>query len=96
MTHAHTPIWHVVNISPVERGGRVLLGLAAIIAGVVLLTSAGSVLAGVLELLLVATGLDMLITGATGHCPLHRRRRLRGDGAVADEWAVSVRRYSPH
>jgi hypothetical protein len=72
MTHAHTPTWHVVNISPVERDGRVLLGLAAIIAGVVLLTSARSVLAIVLELLLVAAGLDMLITGTTGHSPLYQ------------------------
>ncbi len=72
-THAHTPTWHAVNIRPVERGGRVLLGLAAIIAGVVLLTSAGSVLAIVLELLLVAAGLDLLVTGATGHCPLDQK-----------------------
>ncbi len=72
-THAHPPTWRVVNISPVERGGRVLIGLAAIIAGVVLLTAAGSVLAIVLALLLVAAGLDMLITGATGHCPLYQK-----------------------
>jgi len=25
------------------------------------------------ELLVVAVGLDMLVTGATGHCPLHQR-----------------------
>jgi hypothetical protein len=31
------------------------------------------VLAIVLELLLVAAGLDMLITGATGHCPLYQK-----------------------
>ncbi len=72
-THAHPPTWRAVNISPVERGGRVLIGLAAIIAGVVLLTAAGSVLAIVLALLLVAAGLDMLITGATGHCPLYQK-----------------------
>ena len=72
-THAHTPTWRAVNITPGERGGRVLIGLAAIIAGVVLLTRAGSVLAILLELLLVAAGLDMLITGTTGHCPLYQK-----------------------
>jgi hypothetical protein len=68
-----TPTWRTVNISTLERAGRVLIGLAAIIAGVVLLTTAGSVLAVVLELLLVAAGLDMLVTGATGHCPLYQK-----------------------
>lgn len=62
-----------MNISTLERAGRVLIGVAAIIAGVVLLTTAGSVLAMVLELLLVAAGLDMLVTGATGHCPLYQK-----------------------
>jgi hypothetical protein len=65
--------WRTVNISHVERAGRILLGLAAIIGGVVLLTSAGSALAVLLEVLLVAAGLDMLVTGATGHCPLYQR-----------------------
>ena len=72
-THARTPTWRAVNITPVERGGRGLIGLAAIIAGVVLLTRAGSVLAILLELLLVAAGLDMLITGTTGHCPRYQK-----------------------
>lgn len=63
----------VVNISPVERGGRILMGLAAVIVGVVLLGSAGSMLAVVLEVLFVAAGLDLFITGALGHCPLYQR-----------------------
>ena len=62
-----------VNITPVERAGRILLGSAAALFGVILLTSAGSVLAVVLELLLVAAGLDLVITGALGHCPLYQR-----------------------
>ena len=49
------------------------MGLAAIIAGIVLLTSAGSALAVVLELLLVAAGLDLVVTGALGHCPLYAK-----------------------
>lgn len=37
---------------PAERLGRITAGLTAIIAGIVLLTSAGSALAAVLEALL--------------------------------------------
>lgn len=82
-TGTRTPSWRTVNISPGERAGRVLIGVAAIIAGAVLLTGAGSALAVVLELLLVAAGLDMLITGALGHCPLYQKlghvpKSLRG------------------
>ena len=62
-----------VNISPVERGGRIAIGLAAVIVAVVLLASAGSAVAVVLELLLVAAGLDLVVTGALGHCPLYQR-----------------------
>jgi sulfite exporter TauE/SafE len=62
-----------VNITPIERLGRVLLGAAAAIAGAILLTSAGSVLAVVLEVLLIAAGLDLVVTGALGHCPLYHK-----------------------
>lgn len=62
-----------VNITPVERAGRIVLGAVAAIAGVVLLTSAGSALAVVLEVLLIAAGLDLVVTGALGHCPLYQR-----------------------
>lgn len=69
----HVPAWRTVNISAGERAGRVLIGLAAILAGGVLLISAGSALAVVLELLFVAAGLDMLVTGTLGHCPLYQK-----------------------
>ncbi|MFF7680062.1 DUF2892 domain-containing protein [Actinacidiphila glaucinigra] len=62
-----------INITPAERAGRIIVGLAGIIVGLVLLTSAGSILAVVLEALLIAAGLDLLITGALGHCPLYAR-----------------------
>jgi hypothetical protein len=78
MTVHHPPLhagksWHTVNISPSERTGRILIGLAGVAAGIVLLVSAGSVLTVILELLLIAAGLDMVVTGATGHCPLYQR-----------------------
>lgn len=65
--------WRTVNITPVERLGRIVAGLAAVVAGVVLLASAGSALAVVLEVLLVAAGLDLAVTGALGHCPLYAK-----------------------
>lgn len=62
-----------VNITPTERTARVLLGGLAAVAGMLLLTSASSVTAVLLELLLVAAGLDLVVTGALGHCPLYAR-----------------------
>lgn len=62
-----------VNITPVERIGRVVIGVAAITAGAALLTSAGAVLAVVLEVLLIGAGLDLAITGTLGHCPLYAK-----------------------
>jgi hypothetical protein len=72
-----------VNITAAERAGRIAAGLAAIIAGIVFLTGAGSVLAVVLEALLVVAGLDLAVTGALGHCPLYQKlgylpKSLRG------------------
>ena len=65
------PGWRTVNITPTERIGRIAVGLAAVIAGIFLLASAGSALAVVLQALLVAAGLDLAVTGAHGHCPLY-------------------------
>lgn len=62
-----------VNITAAERAGRVVIGGAGALAGIVLLTSAGSALAVVLEVLLIVAGLDLVITGAVGHCPLYQR-----------------------
>lgn len=81
--HADPPSWRTVNITPAERLGRIGLGLAAIVTGIVLLAGATSLLAVVLEVLLVLAGLDLLVTGALGHCPLYQKlghvpRSLRG------------------
>jgi hypothetical protein len=48
-----------------------------VVAGAVLLAVGGSVLAIVLEALLIAAGLDLAITGALGHCPLHAKLGYR-------------------
>ena len=49
------------------------MGAGAAVAGVWLLASAGSAIAIALEVLLVLVGLDLLVTGALGHCPLYAR-----------------------
>jgi hypothetical protein len=70
-----------VNISPAEQAGRVVLGVAATIAGVLLLTSARSVLAILVEFLPPASAdffagavltLDLLATCVSGLFSSHR------------------------
>jgi hypothetical protein len=77
------PRRRTVNITPAERAGRVVIGLAGIGTAIVLLVSAGSIAAVVLEVLLFAAGADLVVTGALGHCPLYQKlgyvpRSLRG------------------
>ena len=62
-----------INITPTERLARVAVGLAGAITGVWLLTSASGLGLVILEVLLVLAGLDLVVTGALGHCPLYRR-----------------------
>ena len=62
-----------VNITPAERAGRIVLGAAAAIAAIVLLTGAGSAISVVLEMLLAVAGVDLVVTGALGHCPLYQK-----------------------
>lgn len=62
-----------VNITPIERVARVLIGAVGAIGGLVLLVSASSAGIVVLEALLVLAGLDLVVTGALGHCPLYAK-----------------------
>ncbi len=62
-----------VNITPGERAGRILIGLVGTVGGIVLLGAAGSAFVAALEVLLIVAGLDMIVTGALGHCPLYAR-----------------------
>jgi hypothetical protein len=62
-----------INITPAERIGRILVGLVGVVAGAILLGSASGAVVVVLEVLLVLTGLDLVATGAIGHCPLYRK-----------------------
>lgn len=62
-----------VNITPVERAARVIVGLLGVLGGALLIGSAGSTLAVLLEVLLVVAGFDLLVTGLIGHCPLYKK-----------------------
>ena len=62
-----------INTTPPERGGRIVLGAAAAITGVLMLASGSGALAVVLLALLALAGLDLVVTGALGHCPLYAR-----------------------
>ena len=62
-----------INITPFERVARIVLGLAAVIAGALWLRDASSGVAITLEILLALAGLDLVVTGATGHCPLYKK-----------------------
>jgi hypothetical protein len=62
-----------INITTSERVGRIALGGAAAATGIVVLLSAGGPLAIVLLTLLVLAGLDLVVTGALGHCPLYAK-----------------------
>ena len=61
-----------INITRPERGGRIVLGAAAI-TGVLMLASVSGAFAVVLLALLALAGLDLVVTGALGHCPLYAR-----------------------
>ena len=62
-----------INITPAERIARVVVGTLAAIVGLVLLTGATSGIAVLLDGLLVLAGLDFVVTGALGHCPLYAK-----------------------
>lgn len=64
--------WNV-NITAPERVGRILLGIIGAVGGILLLAASPTVLTGTLEVLLVLAGLDLIVTGATGHCPLYQK-----------------------
>ena len=62
-----------VNISIGERAGRVGVGILSAVTAIVLLFAATSAVAVVLEILLLAAGFDLVLTGLRGHCPLYQR-----------------------
>lgn len=62
-----------INITPAERFGRLAVGAAGAAAGALLLAGAGSTGAAVLEVLLLLAGIDLVVAGTLGHCPLYHK-----------------------
>jgi len=52
---------------------RVVEGLTGVVGGLLLLLGSPTALSGALEVLLVLAGLDLMVTGALGHCPLYHK-----------------------
>lgn len=73
-----------VNITPLERFGRIAVGLVGIVGGILLLAGSPTIFSGTLEVLLILSGADLVVTGVTGHCPLYKKlgytpESLKGD-----------------
>ena len=49
------------------------MGLVVVVVGTVVLTGAPAAVVAVLAVLLGVAGLDLVVTGALGHCPLYAR-----------------------
>lgn len=62
-----------VNISPQERLARIVVGLVGALSALFLLAGSPGTLAAVLAVLLGLAGLDLIVTGALGYCPLYAR-----------------------
>ena len=62
-----------INISPAERVGRILIGTVGFVGGIALLAAGASAGIAVLEVVLALAGLDLIVTGALGHCPLYAK-----------------------
>jgi uncharacterized membrane protein HdeD (DUF308 family) len=69
-----TTMKHKQNVGTVERWIRVIGGsLAAIVGLILFLPVPASLLLGLAGIVLVLLGLDFVVTGITGYCPLYHR-----------------------
>jgi hypothetical protein len=62
-----------INITSAERAARIIIGGFGAVVVIFLLLGATSPLAIVLELLLLLAGLDLVVSGALGRCPLYAK-----------------------
>lgn len=72
-TTVTAPRTRKINIATPERVARVVLGGVAAVIGVLVLAGGPGAWGLVGALLLVAAGLDFVVTGAAGYCPLYAR-----------------------
>lgn len=66
------------NLATWERWLRVLLGSALIVAAVAVLRGGDTFALRAVALALAAIGLDFVVTGALGFCPLYHKLGRRG------------------
>ncbi|MDT2006955.1 DUF2892 domain-containing protein [Rhodococcus opacus] len=62
-----------VDVTPAEPIARILVGAAGVVGGVLVAAGGASVRVGCWRRLLILAGLDLVVTGATGHRPLYQR-----------------------
>ncbi|MFD7012264.1 YgaP-like transmembrane domain [Rhodococcus jostii] len=62
-----------VNVTLAEPIARIVIGVVGTVGGLVVIAGGASLGSGVLAVLLIAAVLDLVVTGATGHCPLYQR-----------------------
>lgn len=70
---ATTTPTRTINIGMPERIGRVVLGGLVAVFGVVVLAGGPGAWGILGALLLIAAGVDFVVTGAAGYCPLYAR-----------------------
>ena len=62
-----------LNITAKERIARIAIGVLLITAALLLISGGLGMATGVAAILLVGAGLDLVITGVRGYCPLYAR-----------------------
>jgi hypothetical protein len=61
------------NVGMSERVARVVLGGALAVWGLLLMIGGGAALQLLLYVAMIALGLDFVVTGIRGYCPLYKR-----------------------
>jgi hypothetical protein len=67
-----------VNLTLTERVARIVVGGLGAVGAIVWLAFVPSVLVAVGAVLLAATGIDLVVTGTRGYCPLYAWLARRG------------------
>lgn len=69
---------HPVNLTSIERLARIVVGTAGAAGAVTWFAWGPSVLVAAGAALLAAAGIDLIVTGARGYCPLYAWLARRG------------------
>lgn len=85
-----------INVTPAERIARVMIGLAGVISGAYVLTAGATVVTAVLAVLLILAGLDLVVTGATGHYPAVPEAGIRPGLVEGRNIMTNEERRDPH